>query len=143
MRNLFFEGRGIRKDFAGKSKKRQVRVLPSVLRELRFAAGFAQELLGGEVVVEGDLRKKQAALAAPRYQKTVAANFDLQGGELFRAHSGEARVVEGGACGATHDGVAKGLVCFYHADAAAQMLLDMESHKHAALFGANPMRGYL
>ena len=50
---------------------------PGVRRKLRFAAGFAQELLGREIVFDGDLGEKQAALLATRDEQAVAANFDL------------------------------------------------------------------
>jgi hypothetical protein len=89
---------------------------------LRFAAGFGEELLGAETLLNGNMGEQEPALMASRNQQTVAANFDLfeadgkrrkeqryfnaQSAEFLGTHSGEARVLQRGAGGTTHNAIA-------------------------------------
>src|SRR5690348_3009173 len=73
------ERRPLRKDLTREAKNIGVCFAPRIGRQLGLAAGFRQELLGAEMVLDRDLGEQQPALAASRNKQAMTANFDLFG----------------------------------------------------------------
>src|SRR5271165_2793756 len=53
-------------DLAGKSHHLSVWIPPGLSRQLSLPAGLVEKLLGGELVLNGHLRKQETTLDAPR-----------------------------------------------------------------------------
>ena len=71
--------RAVRKDFTSEAENICVCFAPDIVRQLGLAAGFGQELLDAEMVLDGDLGEQQPALTSSRNKQAVTANFDFFG----------------------------------------------------------------
>ena len=70
-----------RKNFAGKSEELCLRIAPCVQGQLRFAAGFGQELFRAKLVRYCNLGKEQAAMRPFADQQTMGADLDFFGAD--------------------------------------------------------------
>jgi hypothetical protein len=132
---------------------------PGVWWQLRLAASFGEELFGAEMMLDGHLRQQESALIPARNKQAMTANFDLfdsdgkrrkeqgyfdaQVAKFLGTHGWEARIVPGGACGATHNAIAKEFAGVHDADAATQALADVKSNEYSTLLRENSTGGNL
>lgn len=111
------------------------------------------------MVLGGDLRKQKPPLQAPRNEQAVATDFDLFGadwcrggkqgnldvevGELVGAQRRESRILQRGAGRAAHDALAQRLLSLNDPDAAAQMILDVQSDEYTLVDGKSSLARYV
>src|SRR5258707_13854189 len=75
---------GAEKNLADEPEKVGFRIAPRAHGQLRFAAGFGQELPGGQVVIDRNLGKQQAPMGSLHNKQAVAADFDFFGADGVR-----------------------------------------------------------
>jgi hypothetical protein len=116
---------------------------------LGLAAGFGKELLGVEMVFDGDLREQQPALTSSRNEQAVPADFNffganwqgrreqryfnLQLAQLVETHGWETRILQRGAGRAADDAMSQWFFGLHNSDATAQPPADVKSDEDPAL----------
>lgn len=71
-------------DFTGKCKQASLGIAPGFGRQTCLSAGFFEELLAGQAVFGGHLRKKQPALGVATDEQAVTPDFDRFRGDRLQ-----------------------------------------------------------
>jgi hypothetical protein len=138
----------VRKNLARETEDLQRLELPGIPRQASLAAGFRQERLSIQCVLDGNLGQEQTAVPVFDNEKAVTANFDFFGAnrgrrrkqrnfnlqirDFFGADGRETRVVQSSARGAVGNACAQGFLSLNDADASAQFSLNVKRYEDSA-----------